>query len=137
MEKDVRTILHNEPLLFVHGPPVFIRVTVTDEESTSVFVPIEEEDRELSDTDEEKIQPIKLVKPAIAKKLLNLSGPFQRQVYRPLKFVIGDETLSGGIQKIDGEMIFIELDDEEDVIVGIEMSTIEEILWRGEPFEES
>ena len=31
-------MLRNEPLLFVKGPPVFIKVVVKDEESTSVFV---------------------------------------------------------------------------------------------------
>ena len=37
-KKDVLIILRNEPLMFVQGPPVFIRVVVKDEESTSVFV---------------------------------------------------------------------------------------------------
>ncbi len=31
-------MLRNEPLLFVKGPPVFIKVVVKNEESTSVFV---------------------------------------------------------------------------------------------------
>ena len=36
-------MLRNEPLLFVKGPPVFIKVVVKDEESTSVFVGNEDE----------------------------------------------------------------------------------------------
>ena len=37
-KKDVLIIYRNEPLLFVHGPPVFIKVAIQDEESTSVFI---------------------------------------------------------------------------------------------------
>ena len=37
IKKDVLTIFRNKPLLFVDGPPVFIKVAIIVEESTSVF----------------------------------------------------------------------------------------------------
>lgn len=135
-KKDVRIISHNEPLLFVHGPPVFIRIDITDEESTSVFVSNGEELTELNDAVLEEVQTPVLANPSIRKKITDLGKPFQRQIYRPLKFVIGDEIVSGGIEKVDGETVVIELDGEKDVIIAVEISTIEEVIWRGKPFEE-
>ena len=54
VKKDVQIIFQNEPLLFVHGPPVFIRVAITEEESTSVFILNEEESRYLVKQSEKK-----------------------------------------------------------------------------------
>lgn len=134
----MRIISHNEPLLFVHGPPVYIRVAVTDEESTSVFVSNgeEKETDELGESELGEIKNAGFVNPSIVKKIFHLGGPFQRQVYRPLKFIIGDETLSGEITSIDGDTVFIDLDGEKDLIVAIEINKIEEVLWRGKPFQE-
>lgn len=132
----MRIIYKNEPLLFVHGPPVYIRVATTDEESTSVFVLNEEEFAKPSDTELNDVKTVSTVKPSILRRITELGKPFQRQVYRPLQFIIGEETLSGEIEKIEGETIFFNLDGEEDLVVGVEMNTIEEILWRGKPFKE-
>jgi hypothetical protein len=132
----VRIIYQNEPILFVHGPPIYIRVAATDEESTSVFVLNGEEFAEPSDTELNEVQTVSTVKPSILRRITELGKPFQRQVYRPLQFIIGEETLSGEIEKIEGETILINLDGEEDLVVGVEMNTIEEILWRGMPFKE-
>jgi hypothetical protein len=132
----VRIIYKNEPLLFVHGPPIYIRVAITEEESTSVFVLTEEEFAKPSDTELNDVKTVSTVKPSILRRITELGKPFQRQVYRPLQFIIGEETLSGEIEKIEGETIFFNLDGEEDLVVGVEMNTIEEILWRGKPFKE-
>lgn len=129
-------MLRNEPLLFVHGPPIFVRVAMTDEESTSVFVLNEEELTGPGDTEKNEMQTALPVNPSIFKRITDLRGPFQRQVYKPLQFIIGDETLSGEIEKVEGETVFINLDDADDLIVEVEMSRIEEILWRGKPFME-
>ena len=48
--------IQNEPLMFVHGPPVYIRVATTDEESTSVFVLNEDELANPSDTELDEVQ---------------------------------------------------------------------------------
>ena len=131
----MRIIYQNEPLLFVHGPPIYIRVTTTEEESTSVFVLTEDEFTKPSDTDVNEVETVLTVDPSIYKRITELGKPFQRQVYRPLQFILGEETLSGEIEKIEGETVLINLVGEEDLLVSVEMNTIEEILWRGTPFK--
>ncbi|AOV08442.1 hypothetical protein [Sporosarcina ureilytica] len=128
----------NEPLLFVAGPPVFIRVAVTDEESTSVFVQNKEDydHGKLKEVDQEKIEPTAEINPSIYNKIMYLRSGFQRQVYSPLKFIIKDETISGKIAKVDGDKVFIDIDQNDDQQVAVEISKIEEILWRGHPFQE-
>ncbi len=132
----MRIIYQNEPLLFVHGPPIYIRVATTDEESTSVFVLNEDEFAKPSDTELNEVETVLTVDPSIFKRITELGKPFQRQVYRPLQFILGEETLSGEIEEIDGETVLINLVGEEDLLVSVEMNTIEEILWRGTPFKE-
>ena len=132
----MRIIYQNEPLLFVDGPPIYIRVASTDEESTSVFVLNEDEFTKPSDAELNEVDTVLTVNPSIYKRITELGKPFQRQVYRPLQFILGEETLSGEIKKIDGETVLINLVGEEDLVVSVEMSTIEEILWRGAPFKE-
>ena len=83
-----------------------------------------------------KSETVLTVNPSIFKRITELGKPFQRQVYKPLQFILGEETLSGEIEKIDGETVLINLVGEEDLIVSVEMNTIEEILWRGTPFKE-
>ena len=136
LKREVQVMLRNEPLLFVHGPPIFVRVAMTDEESTSVFVLNEDEFAKPSDTELNEVGTVLTVRPSIFRRITELGKPFQRQVYRPLQFIIGEETLSGEIVKIEGETILFKIDGEEDLLVGVEMSTIEEILWRGMPFKE-
>ena len=139
-------MLRNEPLLFVKGPPVFIKVVVKDEESTSVFVGNEDDSGVVSEADQvvqrrqevlevpEKPQITKVANPSISRKIHYLGTPFARQVYRPLQFVLGDETIKGTIEKIDGETLVIEMTEGEKEVVSIDMATIKEILWRGDPF---
>ncbi len=139
-------MLRNEPLLFVQGPPVFIKVVVKNEESTSVFVGNEDGSGVVSEADQvvqrrqevlevpEKPQITKVANPSISRKIHYLGTPFARQVYRPLQFVLGDETIKGTIEKIDGETLVIEMTEGEKEVVSIDMATIKEILWRGDPF---
>jgi hypothetical protein len=131
----VRIIYKNEPLLFVHGPPIYIRVAITEEESTSVFVLTEEATGDFIE-DAEEIQETAPANSEVFNKIISLGRPFQRQVYKPLQFVFENEVLKGAINRVDGETLFIELVDEEDLIVAVEINTIKEVLWRGKPFSE-
>ncbi|QUW21685.1 hypothetical protein JSQ81_18170 [Sporosarcina sp. Marseille-Q4063] len=131
----MRIIYKNEPLLFVHGPPIYIRVATTDEESTSVFVLNEEETEEFIEGEEE-VQETTRTNSEVFNKITSLGSPFQRQVYKPLQFVFENEVLKGVINRIDGETLFIELVDEEDLIVAVDINTIKDVLWRGKPFQE-
>lgn len=121
----MQIISYKEPLLFVQGPPIFIRVIATDEESTSVFL-----------LNEDEVKSVVKAKPSILRRITYLEKGFQREVYRPLQFVIGDELLKGSIDKVERETVFINLDGEGEEIVAVELASIEEILWRGEPFIE-
>lgn len=139
----------NEPLMFVQGPPVYIKVTIKDEESTSVFVTNEEESQVIAqDGQEEKEQQTiqelqdeqqlsKMTDPSIIRRINYLGSPFARQAYRPLQFVMGKERVKGTIEKIEGETLIIEMAEGEKEFVAIEMGKIEEILWRGNPFVEN
>ncbi|WP_318615921.1 hypothetical protein [Sporosarcina sp. YIM B06819] len=139
-KRDVLIILRNEPLLFVQGPPVFIRVVTKHEESTSVFVLSGEEPEMASEVElEQEIEQttaVKAANPSVIRRITYLGTPFSRQVYRPLQFVLSDETLTGTIEKIDGETVFIGIGEDGSELVSVEMANIEEILWRGDPFAE-
>lgn len=142
-------MFRNEPLMFVQGPPVYIKVTIKDEESTSVFVTNEDESQVVAQDGLEEIeqqviqevqeeQPLqKMPDPSIIRRINYLGSPFARQVYRPLQFVMGEEKVKGTIEKIEGETLIIEMAEGEKEFVAIEMGRIEEILWRGNPFVES
>ncbi|WP_210469590.1 hypothetical protein [Sporosarcina sp. 6E9] len=131
----MRIIYKNEPLLFVHGPPIYFRVATTEEESTSVFVLNEEEIEDFIE-DAEEVQETAHKNSEVFNKIISLGRPFQRQIYKPLQFVLENEVLKGAINKVEGETLFIELVDEEDLIVAIEINAINEVLWRGKPFQE-
>ena len=135
-------IFRNEPLLFVHGPPVYNKITITVEESTSVIM-LNEEALEVSDVVErieqeqqDVTQSLEVADPSVIRRIVYLGSPFPRQVYQPLQFVMGDETLTGIIEKIEGETVLIEIDEGEKEFVAVEIGRIEEILWRGSPFVE-
>jgi len=132
----VQVISSNEPLLFVDGPPVFIRVVVTDEESTSVFTPIMEEELEQFDAMDLEVneEVNEEVNPSIMRRIAYLEGAFQKEIYQPLQFNVGDEMLTGAIDRIDGDTLFIVLRGTDKEIMAVEINTIEEILWRGKPF---
>lgn len=133
-------ILRNEPLIFFQGPPVFIKVVTKHEESTSVFMLSGEElgsDGEvLQEETPEQMPTIKVADPSLVRRIMYLGTPFSRQVYRPLQFVLEDETLTGSIEKIEGETILIGVGEDASELVSVEMAKIEEILWRGDPFVE-
>ena len=135
----MRIIYQNEPLLFVHGPPIYIRVATTEEESTSVFVLNGEEKEEfiLKEENDEQVKKTAGTNSEIFNKITSLGRPFQREVYKPLRFVLEDEILKGAINRVDGETVFIEVADEEDLIIAVEISTIKDVLWRGKTFQEN
>jgi len=143
----VHIILYNEPLLFVDGPPVFIRVDIPiiEDESTSVFSMVEEveEGLDLAQLDaaelhaeEIKYEPEIMYNPSIRRRMAYLEGALQKEMYRPLQFDMENTSVIGSIDKIDGEIVFIELRGEQNKVVALEISKIEEILWRGKPFAE-
>lgn len=151
-------IFENEPLMFVHGPPVFIREEVADEESTSVFMITGEDDQEViaaqraeilvenagamepaEETDTTLLQEVKItpiVDPSVRRRIVYLEGSFQKEMYRPLQFDLGDEKVTGEIDRVDGDTVFIVLDGEEREVVSLDINTIEEIRWHGQPFAE-
>ncbi|MEK5040840.1 hypothetical protein [Sporosarcina sp. FSL K6-3457] len=131
-------ILRNEPLLFVQGPPVFIKVALKHEESTSVFVLSGEESEIASEVEveQEQAESVKVAEPSVMRRIMYLGTPFSRQVYRPLQFVLADETLTGTIEKIEGETVVIGMGEDGTELVSVEMAKIDEILWRGDPFVE-
>lgn len=124
-------ISYKEPLLFVQGPPIFIKVIATDEESTSIFLLHEEETVEDVEND-----PVVKEDSSMRRRIAYLGQGFQREVYGPLQFVVGDELLKGRIAKIEGETVFIDLEGEEEKVIATELASIQEILWRGQPFTE-
>ena len=130
----MRIIYQNEPLLFVHGPPIFIRVSTTDEESTSVFVLTEDEQEELVLAEE--APEIEKNNAAVFNKIINLGRPFQRQIYKPLQFVLENEIVKGIITDINEETVWIEITDEEDLTIAVDINTIRDVLWRGNSFQE-
>ena len=84
----------------------------------------------------EQMPTIKVADPSLVRRIMYLGTPFSRQVYRPLQFVLEDETLTGSIEKIEGETILIGVGEDASELVSVEMARIEEILWRGDPFVE-
>ncbi len=119
---------------------MFIRVEVMDEESTSVFVPNMENPEELGipddvmEMEQQQIDSDVQVDPSVARRIAYLEGPFQKEVYRPLEFRTSEEAHKGTIGKVDGNTLYIEL--EEEGTVAVEMHQIKEIFWRGKPFAE-
>lgn len=84
----------------------------------------------------EQMPAVKVADPSLVRKVMYLGTPFSRQVYRPLQFVVDGETLTGSIEKIDGETVLIGIGEDASELVSVEMARIEEILWRGDPFVE-
>lgn len=131
------TIFQNKPLLFVDGPPIFIKVAITVEESTSVFLLNSEEQSMLENEEQVSVAEALPVNPGIQRKIIYLSNSFRRQAYQPLQFVLEEETLSGTIEKIEEETVWIDLEGADQEIIAVEMGKIEEVLWRGKPFDET
>jgi len=132
----VYIISQNKPMLFVDGPPLYIRIFVEDEESTSVFMMSEEG---LQESDEQVVLSENAnpeIDLAVLKRVIYLDGAFQREIYKPLQFITADEILKGSINKIEGETVFIDLHGKNEGIVALEIASIDEILWRGHPIHE-
>ncbi|MEK4406644.1 MULTISPECIES: hypothetical protein [Sporosarcina] len=129
-------IYQNKPLLFVDGPPVFIKVAIIVEESTSVFLLNNEEELVVENEEQISVTEVVPVNPGIQRKIIYLSNSFRRQAYQPLQFVLEEETLSGTIEKIEEETVWIDLEGVNHEIIAVEMGKIEEVLWRGKPFDE-
>lgn len=115
----------------MQGPPVYVKVAVLEEESTSVFVPNEGSAREAIDIQPSVETASHVVNPAIMNKLRYLSEPFRKQVYTPLQFICEDGIVKGAIQKVEGDILWIEADDQ---ITEVEIGKVEDVLWRGQPF---
>ncbi|AMQ07463.1 hypothetical protein AZE41_16825 [Sporosarcina psychrophila] len=122
--------------MFVDGPPVFIKVAIIVEESTSVFLLNNEEELVVENEEQISVTEVVPVNPGIQRKIIYLSNSFRRQAYQPLQFVLEEETLSGTIEKIEEETVWIDLEGVNHEIIAVEMGKIEEVLWRGKPFDE-
>ena len=135
MEKDVRFMSLPVPLLFVSGPPIYIAVPFIEEESTSIFV---KEVDEVKEVVKELPVEIKEAKPAIIAKLNRIKTTFGQQIYRPLTFYLDvDEEITGNVSKFEGNTIVVEINGDEDAIVSIELTEIEDIKWRGKSLPEN
>lgn len=107
-------------------------MTVFEEESTSVFNPNDGSAWEKIDI-EPSVQTASLVvNPTVMNKLRYLSEPFQKQAYTPLQFIIEGNIVKGAIQKVENGIVWIESDD---MITEVEIAKIEDVLWRGQPFD--
>ncbi|MBB4824456.1 hypothetical protein HNO89_001678 [Sporosarcina luteola] len=140
-------IRFQKPLLFVQGPPVYTRIVVSDEESTSVFVMNEEGRTTGEEMPDYDIRPIldnesipaydnteQRSHPIILDTLQYLNNPFRRQVYRPLQFHLKEKQLKGSLRKMEEDIIWIDPLDEEEGPIKVDIHEIESIHWRGQPF---
>ena len=124
-----------DPLLFVSGPPIYIAVPFIEEESTSIFIKEVDEEKELV---KGLSVEIKETKPAIITKLNRIRTSFGQQIYRPLTFHLdADEKITGNVTKFEGNTIVVEINGDEDTIVSIELSEIQDIKWRGKSLPEN
>lgn len=116
------------PLMFVNGPPVYEKVPMMDEESTSLFVKYFEEEPLFL---EEPVKELVEIDPVIRGKLARVQSSFGQQIYKELTFVLPNEEIVGNVTKYDDNTIHIELLGTEDMIMAIELSDILDIRWRG------
>jgi hypothetical protein len=106
---------------------------VFEEESTSVFVPSVESVREAIDIKPAiQEEATHVVDPILLGRIRYLSEPFQKQAYKPLQFVLEDGIVKGEIQKLENDILWIETNDE---ITELDIRKIEDVLWRGQPFQ--
>lgn len=117
----------------MQGPPVYVKVSILEEESTSVFVPNVVSEWETVDIQPSNQTESHVVNPTIMNKIRYLSKPFQKQAYKPLQFMIEGGIVKGAIQKVEDNILWIEADDS---ITEVEIAKIEDVLWRGQPFDE-
>lgn len=138
--KGGKYISYPQPLLFVQGPPIYVKVKVVEEESTSVFIFNDHTEKERLDIRPSgEIEPVTGTGPAVVNSDIRntidyLSRPFQKQAYHPLQFIVEGKTVKGDIQKIHDSTIWIELDDE---VTEVDIAKIEDVLWRGQSFDKT
>lgn len=123
------------PLMFVSGPPVYTHVPFVDEESTSVFAKVEEEE-ELQTAVADAMER-KEVDPSILAKVQKVQSPIGQKVYKKLTFVLDDEEIIGNVAKVDGNTMTIEVDGDEDKIIDLELNELRNIIWRGKSLPEN
>lgn len=111
--------LENDPLLFVHGPPVYRhvpKVSRWQEESTSIFP--------------EPLAKAVEIDPLMWKRLLFLKTDLAKHVYKPLCFQFKDgEKICGAVDALHLQSVQIRLPEGE--LVAVEIQDIQEIWWRG------
>lgn len=132
VKKEVRIMSRPVPLMFVSGPPVYTRIESEEEESTSIFV-IEDESPELVEAPIE----IKEVEPSILAKVKRLQSSIGQRVYRGLTFILSDEEISGNVGKLEGDTLVIEVNGDEDEVIAVELSELQDIIWRGKSLPEN
>lgn len=120
------------PLMFIIGPPVYTRTEIEGEESTSIFT-MEDASPELVEAPIE----IKEVEPSILAKVERLQSSIGQRVYRGLTFNLGDEEIKGNVGKLEGNTLMVEVDGDEDELVAVELSEIQDIIWRGKSLPEN
>ncbi|WP_432357723.1 hypothetical protein [Sporosarcina sp. UB5] len=103
-----------------------------EEESTSVFVPNDESAWETIEVKPSVQTASHVVNPAIMGKIRYLSEPFRKQAYKPLQFIVEGDVVKGTIHKVEDDILWIEADD---VVTEVEIAKIEDVLWRGQPFD--
>jgi len=135
VEKDVHFMSLPVPLMFISGPPIYIAEPFIEEESTSIFVIEVDEEKEVAEGLSVEINE---AKPAIIAKLNRIQTSFGQQIYRPLTFFLdADERITGNVSKFEGNTIVVEINGDEDEIVSIELSEIQDIKWRGKSLPEN
>ena len=145
VKKEVRIMSRPVPLMFVSGPPVYTRVQFEDEESTSIFVTMDESPELVEapitmDESPELVEApieIKEVDPSILAKVERLQSSMGQRIYQGLTFILGDEEIRGNVGKLDGNTIIIEVNGDKDEIIAVELSEVQDIIWRGKTLPEN
>ncbi|WJY28923.1 hypothetical protein [Sporosarcina trichiuri] len=132
------------PLLFIDGPPLTTVVQIEKEESTTIYwkpEPEPETDKKLEDESEAsavKSQTADFYEDSeVVRKIRYLAEPFPRTAYRPLQFLVNGQLLTGGIVGLSGSEIAVEVTEESqslEEIRTLDLRTIEEVFWKGQPF---
>lgn len=128
------------PLLFIDGPPLTTIVQIEKEESTTIYWK-PETDKKLEDESEASAVESTTADfhedSEVVRKIRYLAEPFPRTAYRPLQFLVNGQLLTGGIVGLSGSEIAVEVTEESqslEEIRTLDLRTIEEVFWKGQPF---
>ena len=120
--------VENDPLLFVHGPPIYRHVSKVkhwQEESTSIFP---EPKGKAINLDTEPVEKSVEIESLMWKRLNFLMSKFAKKVYKPLCFqLIDGEKVCGVVDALHPESVEIKL--AEGNITSFEIQEIQEIWW--------